>query len=169
MSINRKDVYSAMPDSSFGGFGKIEREREIVQSPKRSNNLKRKRKPKKEQYLQEKSLANKMLMQKSFEHSFEKRLDSIDDDALDVLFPEGNDTAIDTFVFGLNEKWLFDGIGGYIRRALKNKRRHKRRERKFKSSTHSTIVTKNMKGPCWDGYEQIGMKKGRGGKMVPMR
>ena len=22
-------------------------------------------------------------------------------------------------------------------------------------------------GPCWDGYEQIGMKKGKGGKMVP--
>ena len=29
------------------------------------------------------------------------------------------------------------------------------------------VTLKAKTGPCWDGYEQIGMKKGKGGKMVP--
>lgn len=133
MATNRKDIYSDMVVGPFGGFGQTIREREIVLSPMRSQPAKKRRKRKKPIELAEKSLKNKMLMQKSFERSFEKKLDSIDDDVLDVLFPENDDAAIDTFVSGLNEKWLFDGIGGYIRRALKNRRRRKRRERKFKS------------------------------------
>jgi hypothetical protein len=28
-------------------------------------------------------------------------------------------------------------------------------------------VTAASQGPCWDGYVQVGMKKGKGGKMVP--
>ena len=167
MGTNRKDIYSGMVTGPIGGFGKITREKEIVSSPMRSKPTKKRRIAKKPKELVEKSLANKMLMQKSFERSFEKRLASIDDDVLDVLFPEDNDDAIDTFVSGLNEKWLFDGIGGYIRRALKNKRRRTRREKKTKSSIGPQIVTKAKKGPCWDGYEQIGMKKGKSGKMVP--
>jgi len=167
MATNRKDIYSGMVAGPIGGFGKIAREKEIVSSPMRSKPIKKRRNAKKPKELAEKSLVNKMLMQKSFERSFEKRLDSIDDDVLDVLFPEGDDTTIETFVSSLNEKWLFDGIGGYIRRALKNKRRRKRRERKSKFSTNSSIVTKAKTGPCWDGYEQVGMKKGKSGKMVP--
>jgi len=31
----------------------------------------------------------------------------------------------------------------------------------------SSNLTAAGKGPCWDGYKQIGMKKGKGGKMVP--
>lgn len=130
MGTNRKDVYSGMVAGPIGGFGKITREKEIVSSPMRSKPTKKRRIAKKPKELVEKSLANKMLMQKSFERSFEKRLASIDDDTLDVLFPEDNDDAIDTFVSGLNEKWLFDGIGGYIRRALKNKRRSNRTGKK---------------------------------------
>lgn len=167
MGINRKDIYSGMVTGSIGGFGKIAREKEIVSSPMRSKPTKKRRNTKKPKELAEKSLANKMLVQKSFEHSFEKRLDSIDDDALNVLFPEENLKSIDKFVAGLDEKWLFDGIGGYIRRALKNRRRGKRKARKAKSDFGSQIVTKAKTGPCWDGYEQVGMKKGKSGKMVP--
>ena len=29
------------------------------------------------------------------------------------------------------------------------------------------VTPKAKTGPCWEGYEQIGMKKGKGGKMVP--
>ena len=167
MAQNRKDIYSGMVTGPIGGFGKITREREIVSSPMRSKPTKKRRNTKKPKELAEKSLNNKVLMQKSFEHSFKKRLDSIDDKTLDVLFPEENTKSIDKFVAGLDEKWLFDGIGGYIRRALKNRRRSKRRARKAKSDFGSQIVTKAKTGPCWAGYEQIGMKKGKGGKMVP--
>jgi hypothetical protein len=31
----------------------------------------------------------------------------------------------------------------------------------------SSNITAAGKGPCWDGYKQVGMKKGKGGKMVP--
>lgn len=31
----------------------------------------------------------------------------------------------------------------------------------------SNTETKNQQGPCWPGYKQVGMKKGKGGKMVP--
>jgi hypothetical protein len=31
----------------------------------------------------------------------------------------------------------------------------------------SSNLTAAGKGPCWDGYKQVGMKKGKGGKMVP--
>ena len=170
MAQNRKDIYSGMVTGPIGGFGKITREREIVSSPMRSKPTKKRRNTKKPKELAEKSLNNKVLMQKSFEHSFKKRLDSIDDKTLDVLFPEEDTKSIDKFIAGLDEKWLFDGIGGYIRRALKNRRRGKRKARKArkaKSDFGSQIVTKTKTGPCWAGYEQIGMKKGKGGKMVP--
>lgn len=167
MVQNRKDIYSGMVTGPIGGFGRVDREREIVTPPMRSDNPKRKRKRKKEKYLEKKSIEQKMLMQKSFERTFVKRLDEIDDKTLDVLFPEDDNAAIDKFILGVDEKWLFDGIGGYIRRALKNRRRRKRRERKGKFDSDSQISTKAKTGPCWDGYEQVGMKKGKGGKMVP--
>jgi hypothetical protein len=31
----------------------------------------------------------------------------------------------------------------------------------------SVVVTAAGKGPCWDGYKQVGMKKGKNGDMVP--
>lgn len=167
MGTNRKDIYSGMVTGPIGGFGRVDREREIVLSPMRSGTPRRKKKPKKEEFLKEKSMEQKVLMQKSFERTFVKRIDEIDDKTLDVLFPEDSDAAIDKFISGLDEKWLFDGIGGYVRRALKNRRRRKRRERKGKFDFDSQISTKAKTGPCWAGYEQIGMKKGKGGKMVP--
>lgn len=128
MATNRKDIYSAMPDSPvFGGFGRVDREREIVLSPKRSGNPKRKRKRKKEEYLDEKSIEQKVLMQKSFERTFEKRINDLDDETLDLLFPEGDDAAIDKFISGIDDKWIFDTIGGFVRRALTGRRRRKRK------------------------------------------
>ena len=29
------------------------------------------------------------------------------------------------------------------------------------------IETETKVSPCWDGYQQVGMKKGKNGKMVP--
>ena len=176
MATNRKDVYSGMVTGQIESFGRVSREKDIVASPMRSGSKKKKRtytKPKRATgsswpgVEKTKSVGMSDLKQKSFERSLQKRLDSIDDDVLDVLFPEGNTKSIDKFIAGLDEKWLFDGIGGYIRRALKNRRRGKRKARKAKSDFGSQIVTKAKTGPCWAGYEQIGIKKGKGGKMVP--
>jgi len=130
----------------------------------RSEALKRKRKRKKEKYLEKKSIEQKMLMQKSFERTFLKRIDDLDDETLDILFPEGDDAAVDKFVSEIDQKWIFDTAGAFIRRALTGRRR--RRRRKWKSAD-ARITTKVKTGPCWDGYEQVGMKKGKGGKMVP--
>lgn len=127
MSIKRKDIYSAMPDSSFGGFGEVIREPEIVLSPMRSEAPKRKRKRKKEKYLEEKSIEQKMLMQKSFERTFSKRIDELDDETLDILFPEGDDGAVDKFISEIDDKWLFDTAGAFVRRALMGRRRRRRK------------------------------------------
>lgn len=163
MKTNRKDIYSGMVTGPIGGFGKITREREIVPSPMRSGTPRRKKKPKKEKFLKEKSIEQKMLMQKSFEHTFLKRIDDLDDETLDILFPEGDDAAVDNFVSEINEKWVFDTAGAFIRRALTGRRRRRRRRK----SADIRLTTKVKTGPCWDGYEQVGMKKGKGGKMVP--
>ena len=161
MGTNRKDIYSGMVTGPIGGFGKITREREIVPSPMRSGTPKRKKKPKKEEFLKEKSMEQKALMQKSFERTFAKRIDDLDDETLDILFPEGDDAAVDNFISGIDEKWVFDTAGAFIRRALTGRRRRRRK------SADIGLTAKVKTGPCWDGYEQVGMKKGKGGKMVP--
>lgn len=160
MGTNRKDIYSGMVTGPIGGFGKITREREIVPSPMRSGTPKRKKKPKKEEFLKEKSMEQKALMQKSFERTFAKRIDDLDDETLDILFPEGDDAAVDNFISGIDEKWIFDTAGAFIRRALTGRRRRRK-------SADIGLTAKVKTGPCWDGYEQVGMKKGKGGKMVP--
>jgi len=128
MPTNRKDVYSAMPDSSFGGFGGIEREG-MVRSPMRGKNPRRKRKKVKPR--EEKSLHQKDLMEQSFKSAFVKRINDIDDEALDLLFPEDDHEAVDKFVAQIDDKWIFDTAGAFIRRALTNRRR--RRRRRWKS------------------------------------
>lgn len=161
MSNNRKDIYSAMPDSPFGGFGEVVREREIVLSPKRSENPKRKKKRKKETLMEEKSMEQKVLMQKSFERTFLKRLDEIDDDTFDVLFPENDEGSVNKFIDELDDKWIFDTIGAFVRRAITGRRRKRRK------SLQGETSAKKLTNPCWDGYVMVGMKKGKGGKMVP--
>jgi len=162
---NRKDIYSAMPVSSFGGFGGVERESEIVTSPMRSNNPKKKRKRRKADEPEINSLAQKALMEYSFESAFVKRLDDLDDEALDLLFPEDDHEAVDKFVAQIDNKWIFDTAGAFIRRALTNRRRRRRGRRK---SQDPGMDTKGgQQGPCWPGYKQVGMKRGKGGRMVP--
>ena len=129
MPTNRKDIFSDMPDSPvFGGFGAIEREREIVLSPKRSENPKRKRKPKKEKYLEEKSAEQEAVLAKSLERVLVKRFNEMDDDVIDALFPDGDEKAIDNFVSELDEKWLLEGATAIVRRALRGRRRRRKSE-----------------------------------------
>jgi len=161
MPTNRKDIYSGMPESSFGGFGGVQRD-EMVASPMRSQSARRRRR-RRARPQEEKSIQRKSLWQQSFEKTFIKRLDEIDDEALDVLFPPDDDAAVDKFVDEIDDKWIFDTAGAFIRRALTGRRR---RRRKWKSAD-ARITTKVKTGPCWDGYEQVGMKKGKGGRMVP--
>jgi hypothetical protein len=129
MATNRKDIYSAMPMSPFGGFGAVERETEIVTSPMRSQAPKRKRKAKKKPaYLDEKAAPNPEMMKKSLERMFEEKIASLDDDVLDTLFPDGDNEAIDKFVAELDEKWIFEGVTGVLRRALGRRRRRRKDE-----------------------------------------
>lgn len=121
MGTNRKDIYSAMPDSPFGGFGAVEREREIVMSPRRSEAPKKKRRTRKTKYLEEKTAENQAMMQKSLERMFEQKIAALDDEVIDLLFP--NDEAIDKFVSNLDEKWIFEGVTSVLRRALGRRRR----------------------------------------------
>jgi len=58
-------------------------------------------------------------------------------------------------------KVLFDVGFAFARRALTNKRK----KRRFKDGEPADIETKTS--PCWDGYVQVGMKKGKNGKSVP--
>lgn len=129
MGTYRKDIYSAMPDSPFGGFGEVVREPEIILSPKRSENPpKRKRKPKKATTVEEKSMQQEAMLGKSLERVLVKRLNELDDETLDALFPDGDEKAIDNFVSELDEKWLIEGATAIVRRALRGRRRRRKSE-----------------------------------------
>lgn len=41
------------------------------------------------------------------------------------------------------------------------------REDHFKKTSKASSITAGAGDPCWTGYKQVGMKKGKGGKMVP--
>jgi hypothetical protein len=92
-----------------------------------------------------------------------EQIKELDDESFDILFPDGDDTAVDRFISDIDEKWVFDVAGAFIRRAVTGRRRKRRR----KSETDSLVSTKAKTGPCWPGYEQVGMKRGKSGKMVP--
>ena len=84
--------------------------------------------------------------------------DSLNDEQFDEIFPKQSDenSAMET-------KVIFDVATAFVRRALTNRR--KRKKKLFKDV--SDEVELKAQGPCWDGYKQVGMKKGKGGKMVP--
>ena len=110
MATEGKDVYSAMPSagntSGFqrgggaGDFGRTQRD-EMVASPKRNTSTSKK--PKKKPAIASKPVNpdDALLMQKSLERKFEERISSLDDETLDILFPDGDEGAIDKFVSGL--------------------------------------------------------------------
>ena len=88
-----------------------------------------------------------------------KYLDDMSDDDFNSLYPESNDNERAEEL-----KWLFDTAFAFARRALTN-RRGRKKKRKYKEESNETEI--KAQGPCWPGYKQVGMKKGKGGKMVP--
>jgi len=58
------------------------------------------------------------------EQALVRYLNSMSDEEFDKMFPEGQDDQFDT-----EEKWIFDVAGAFLRRAVINRR--KRRRRKF--------------------------------------
>lgn len=85
-------------------------------------------------------------------------LESLDDGQFDEFFPLGKDDDS-----SLETKVIFDVATAFARRALTNRRRRKRKL--FKDVSDDTEI--KGAGPCWPGYKQVGMKRGKGGKMVP--
>jgi len=84
-------------------------------------------------------------------------LSNIEQDKFDADYPMDRDDETAEEI-----KVLFDVGFAFARRALTNRRRKKK---KFKNGEPEDIETKAS--PCWEGYVQVGMKKGKGGKMVP--
>lgn len=166
MATNRKDIFSDMPISPvFGGFGELIREREIVLSPKRSENPpKRKRKRKKEKYLEEKSAKRQMMMEKSLERVLTKRFDSLDDDVIDALFPDGDEKAIEKFVSELDEKWLFEGVSAVVRRALRGRRRKRRKSEAEVQSDEIEMKGAYTKPELRENIKRRVMAGSKGGK-----
>jgi len=88
-------------------------------------------------------------------------LEDLSDEKFDDLYRENMDEESAEEL-----KVLFDVGFAFARRALTNRRRKKRRRfRLFKDGEPEDIELKVA--PCWDGYVQVGMKKGKRGKMVP--
>jgi len=88
-------------------------------------------------------------------------LSVMDDESFDSTY--SNDDNDDESAEEL--KVLFDVGFAFARRALTNRKRKKRRSLLAKDGEMDDTETKVA--PCWDGYVQVGMKKGRKGKMVP--
>jgi len=87
-------------------------------------------------------------------------LSEIDENKFEVDYPKEKDEDSAEEI-----KVLFDVGFAFARRALTNRRRKKRRKLFGKDADIGDIETKVA--PCWDGYVQDGMKKGKRGKMVP--
>ena len=85
-------------------------------------------------------------------------LESLDDERFDELFPleKDDDSSLET-------KVIFDVATAFARRALTNRRR--RKKKLFKDVSDDTEI--KGEGPCWPGYKQVGMKRGKRGRMVP--
>lgn len=86
-------------------------------------------------------------------------ISDMDEVEFDSTFPEDKDDESAEEV-----KVFFDTAFAFVRRALTN-RRKKRRRLKIKDGEQDDIEQKAS--PCWDGYIQVGMKAGKNGKMVP--
>ena len=97
------------------------------------------------------------------EAEFNGYIDSLDDDEFDIMFPDDSDETIN------DTKWLFDTAGGFIRRGITGRRKkRKKTDEQFSIKGSGNRESSDSKGsPCWDGYKQVGMKKGKNGRMVP--
>lgn len=85
-------------------------------------------------------------------------LNAIDDEDFPSFYPEENDVERAEEV-----KFIFGVATAFARRALMNRRGKKRKKRRYKGV--EGVEEKAL--PCWEGYVQVGMKKGKNGKMVP--
>lgn len=94
------------------------------------------------------------------ELKFVEYLDEMGDEQFNSMYPESRDEESAEEL-----KWLFDTGFAFARRALTNRRGKKRRKR-YKEVSDETEL-KAAGNPCWEGYEQRGMKRGKGGEMVP--
>jgi len=86
-------------------------------------------------------------------------LEQLDDGDFDNLYPEESDEERAEEL-----KVLFDVGFAFARRALTGGRK-KKRKKKYKDISDDTEI--KAQGTCWDGYVQVGMKKGKRGRMVP--
>lgn len=85
-------------------------------------------------------------------------IDDVDDLEFELIFPQEKDDESAEEL-----KVLFDVGFAFAKRALTGKRKNKlKKEYKDISDDTETKVA-----PCWDGYVQVGMKKGKSGRMVP--
>lgn len=81
------------------------------------------------------------------------------------MFPDENeDGAIE------ETKWIFDVGTAFLRRAVTRRKKRKKKSETEECCNNEEIQESEIEqktAPCWEGYEQIGMKKSKNGKMVP--
>jgi hypothetical protein len=77
-------------------------------------------------------------------------LHALDDDEIEEMFPDGEDyeSAEELkWAFNISHQAAFDAL--------------------LSRKVQGQILGKATTNPCWPGYKQVGMKKGKNGKMVP--
>lgn len=95
------------------------------------------------------------------ELKLDQYLELMDVEDFDNLYPEDCDEE------RAEELKVFFDVGfAFARRALTGRRKKKRKKKKlFKDISDDT--ERKAQGTCWEGYVQVGMKRGKKGKMVP--
>lgn len=84
-------------------------------------------------------------------------MNSMNDNEIDSLFPDKEELTDE------ETKWMFGDEAESFKQSLMKRRKM----RGSYSSSNVDMEEKAAKNPCWDGYQQVGMKKGRNGRMVP--
>lgn len=84
-------------------------------------------------------------------------MNSMNDNEIDSLFPDKEELTDE------ETKWMFGDEAESFKQSLMKRRKM----RGSYSSSNVDMEEKVAKNPCWDGYQQVGMKKGRNGRMVP--
>jgi hypothetical protein len=92
-------------------------------------------------------------------------IDGMSDDDFMSMFPDENEDD------GIEEtKWIFDVATAFLRRAVTGRRKKRKKsevEECCNNEEFEELEIEQKVLPCWEGYVQVGMKKGKNGKMVP--
>jgi len=92
-------------------------------------------------------------------------IDGMSDDDFMSMFPDENEDD------GIEEtKWIFDVGAAFLRRAVTGRRKKRKKsevEECCNNEEFEELELEQKVLPCWEGYVQVGMKKGKNGKMVP--